>query len=217
MARATTEVAKQQKKEHILNVTTKLFAGCCFENLTMQQIAKECGVSKGTMFNYFASKELLFFEIFLKQSEELTSGLFSFLKRQGTISFDEFKTGFIKEVENYIKSNPLGLKLLAIKNTVLEQNIPHDYAKQTKLKTHKSIEKLMQDVASKVEGMSSKLALEIFNTQAALLTGFVTAAMLPEEIECVIEEKNLYVFKTNVLKNTTRALEHYLNGIKLSL
>lgn len=50
-------------KAHILMVSLKLFLQKNFKEVTMKEIVKETGLSKGAFYHYFESKEKLFYEI----------------------------------------------------------------------------------------------------------------------------------------------------------
>jgi len=50
-------------KEHILNVTFKLFLQKSFKEVTLKEIVEETGLSKGAFYHYFTSKEQLFLEL----------------------------------------------------------------------------------------------------------------------------------------------------------
>jgi len=50
-------------KEHILNVTFKLFLQKSFKEVTLKEIVDATGLSKGAFYHYFTSKEQLFLEL----------------------------------------------------------------------------------------------------------------------------------------------------------
>ncbi len=50
-------------KEHILDVTFKLFLQKSFKEVTLKEIVDATGLSKGAFYHYFASKEQLFLEL----------------------------------------------------------------------------------------------------------------------------------------------------------
>jgi len=50
-------------KDHILTISLKLFLQKNFKEVTMQEIVRETGLSKGAFYHYFESKEQLFYEI----------------------------------------------------------------------------------------------------------------------------------------------------------
>ncbi|MBU0514405.1 MAG: TetR/AcrR family transcriptional regulator [Proteobacteria bacterium] len=56
----TFQVIPDAKQERILAAATRVFAQKGFDGAEVGQIAREAGVAKGSMYNYFASKEDLF-------------------------------------------------------------------------------------------------------------------------------------------------------------
>jgi len=53
----------KNSKEHILNVTYKLFLQKSFKEVTLKEIVNATGLSKGAFYHYFTSKEQLFLEL----------------------------------------------------------------------------------------------------------------------------------------------------------
>ena len=52
-----------QTKEHIITVACELFLQKSFKEVTMKEIVKQTGLSKGAFYHYFESKEQLFQEV----------------------------------------------------------------------------------------------------------------------------------------------------------
>ncbi|KGK90205.1 TetR/AcrR family transcriptional regulator [Clostridium sp. HMP27] len=50
-------------REHILDVTLKLFLQKSFKEVTLKEIVEKTGLSKGAFYHYFTSKEQLFLEL----------------------------------------------------------------------------------------------------------------------------------------------------------
>ena len=55
---------KRKKKEQILRAAAKVFAGRGYTKTLIADIAKAAGIGKGTVYEYFRSKEDLFFAVF---------------------------------------------------------------------------------------------------------------------------------------------------------
>lgn len=53
----------KNSKEHILRTAFRLFLQKNFKEVTMKEIVKETGLSKGAFYHYFESKEQLFLEV----------------------------------------------------------------------------------------------------------------------------------------------------------
>ena len=73
-ARSIKTSRKFRRRDEILRAATDLFSEKGYHEVTMEEIAEEMGVSKGTIYNYFSSKENLYLEI-LKESFEAIEAL----------------------------------------------------------------------------------------------------------------------------------------------
>ena len=62
-------VDREQQRKEILSAAFPLFARKGYGVVGMRQCAKELGVSTGTLYHYFDSKEALFEQMFLRKSE----------------------------------------------------------------------------------------------------------------------------------------------------
>lgn len=60
------EREKEQRRNDIIKVSRKLFANKDFDKVSMEDIAKEVGLGKGTLYLYFKNKESLYFAVVLK-------------------------------------------------------------------------------------------------------------------------------------------------------
>lgn len=58
------ETQREQKKARIVRAAAKVFAQKGFSSTVMADIAVEAGMGKGTLYEYFDSKEALFFAVF---------------------------------------------------------------------------------------------------------------------------------------------------------
>lgn len=59
----------ETKRQSIVDVAAEVFREQGFERTSMGEICQRIGGSKATIYNYFASKEELFFEVILQSSE----------------------------------------------------------------------------------------------------------------------------------------------------
>ena len=62
------ELIKEKRKEQILDVSLRLFANLGYESTSISRIAKEAGISKGLLYNYFESKEALLKSLVLEMN-----------------------------------------------------------------------------------------------------------------------------------------------------
>ncbi|MFN3385331.1 MAG: TetR/AcrR family transcriptional regulator [Candidatus Thermochlorobacter sp.] len=62
--RSTTEEAREAKRQLLLHAAIAVFSQKGFHETKMQDIADEAGVGKGTLYEYFETKEDLFFAVY---------------------------------------------------------------------------------------------------------------------------------------------------------
>ncbi len=75
---------KEKRKSMIIDAAEKVFFKKGYENATMDEVAKEAELSKGTLYLYFKSKEILHFEINLKGLNILSNMLKNCTERKKT-------------------------------------------------------------------------------------------------------------------------------------
>ncbi len=85
------------KRQQIFDSALKLFVECGFHGTPTSRIAKEAGISNGTLFHYFGAKEDLIKELYIAVKEELNKHLRSKMKAGDTVE-KKFKTVYVHSV-----------------------------------------------------------------------------------------------------------------------
>ncbi|MBP1683824.1 MAG: Uroporphyrinogen-III synthase, partial [Ignavibacteriaceae bacterium] len=75
MLKEKREIKRERKKEKILEAAAELFSTKHYHEVMMDDVAKLISVAKGTVYNYFTSKEELYFTIMHTRMENLLSTL----------------------------------------------------------------------------------------------------------------------------------------------
>lgn len=75
-----------EKRNRILNVATKEFANKGFENANINNIAKEAGVSVGSLYKYFSTKQDLFLMTVHMGVNSLEQVLVNYMESDDTVS-----------------------------------------------------------------------------------------------------------------------------------
>jgi AcrR family transcriptional regulator len=88
---------ESSKRRQILDGARKVFLNLGFDGASMGEIARACGVSKGTLYVYFADKNRLFEAIVEEESIEQGKMAFSFdLDRDVETTLGEFGRDYLK-------------------------------------------------------------------------------------------------------------------------
>ena len=72
------------KRRQILDGARKVFMDLGFDGASMNEIARSAGVSKGTLYVYFADKNRLFEAIVEREMSDQQKATFNFGKRSGS-------------------------------------------------------------------------------------------------------------------------------------
>jgi AcrR family transcriptional regulator len=94
------EREKKSRQEEILNAARQLFSQKGYHETTLEEIAHKAEFAKGTIYNYFANKDELFFGIVDNIFETLNSIAASTMSREG-LSVREKLTVYAKEIMRF--------------------------------------------------------------------------------------------------------------------
>lgn len=100
MARTVNENKRLERREAILKEAVVLFGETGYSNTTMSSLAKNVGITAGTIFQYFSSKEDLYFSAVLEPLEDIQKRAVSCLQQEE--SPDILIKNLVNEQFNYI-------------------------------------------------------------------------------------------------------------------
>lgn len=112
---------REEKRSLIMNVALEQFANNGYHATTINQIARQAGISKGLMYNYFESKEKLLAEIIRRSVDDVYS--YFDIDRDGYLTEDEFEF-FMRRVHLMLVENKTFWRLffqLLMQNEVRDQ------------------------------------------------------------------------------------------------
>lgn len=125
--RARNHEDKAARRQAILAVAARLLGRHQYHRITMAEVARRCGLAKGTLYLYFRSKE----ELFLAALEEQLAAWFDAL----SVELAALEPGpqdaperFAAAVAHTLATRETLSDLLPLLHTVLEQNIDLDTA-----------------------------------------------------------------------------------------
>lgn len=124
--RAKNPEQKALRRQQILLATKNRFSKSSYEDVNLQHIAADVGMTKAALYRYFRNKETLFLALFVESLEDL-------IESTKTELFDQSLADSICTV---LIKHPIFCKLSAILHTILERNLTHEEAlifKQTLL------------------------------------------------------------------------------------
>ena len=89
MSNGTGKLTRRERKalrtkQSILRTSSKLFSSNGYDNVTMDEISEEPDLSRATLYNYYGSKEAIYFEIGRRSLSEMNSNQSRLVEKGGT-------------------------------------------------------------------------------------------------------------------------------------
>lgn len=205
--RARNPEDKLARRDAILSVAAQVLSRTAFGDVTMADLAQQCGVAKGTLYLYFATKEELFLATLEDELARWFDELGQTLLAAGRVAPDRFAELVVEGLGRHDRL----ADLLPLLHTVLEHNI----APQTALRFKRMLAAKIAVGATLVEqvmpelrrGSGGDLLLRIH----ALVVGLRQMADPPAPLRALLDRDELAVLRVEFvpqLRGAVAALAH---------
>lgn len=158
-----TEKQRTQKAGRIADTALALFKTQSFGSISMSQIATQSGVSKGTLFNYFETKENIFMFLLLNGYQNYFKKLIKKLQQlPPELSNEVFCEFMIAQTRYLIRDQSVLVRLNALRAPVLEgrANIQQTLAGRKRL--YEISQRLGEVIAERITLISASEASHSF-------------------------------------------------------
>lgn len=122
---------KQERRQAIVTAAWEIFQAMSFQAVTMAQVAERLGLSKGTLYLYFKTKEELFLAVQLEQVEawlgDVEHELLPWVGKGDT-------AGVLGVIRDSVKQRLSLIRLLAILDSILERNVDAEKVQEFNLR-----------------------------------------------------------------------------------
>lgn len=212
MANIHTAEQKQQTADKIAIAAGQIFQKKGFNQISMNEIAKQAGMSKGTLFNYYKTKEDLFMTVLLVGYRKYFTNLTGFLTDHPLSSIDDFKKFLLGETKNLIVNYTALIRLNALRAPILESNSNLEETLSNRQKLYKTSEKLSSLIHQQTKELSVNEINHIFVIQSAIVSGLMNLAGL-EKFDYQPTGQKLTDFEIDIVKEAQIVFRGYLNEI----
>ena len=212
MANIHTPEQKQQKADIIAKVAGEIFQEKGFNQISMNEIAKRAGMSKGTLFNYYKTKEDLFMTVLLVGYQKYFTELTGILATHSLKSVEDFKLFLLDETKNLIKEHTALIRLNALRGPILESNSNLDETLVNRQKLYDVSKELSRLIHSQVPELTVNKVNHIFVVQSAIISGLMNLAGL-EKFDHRPTGQPLTDFEVDITSEAQVVLKGYLNEV----
>ncbi|WLT00180.1 TetR family transcriptional regulator [Lactobacillus helsingborgensis] len=208
---------KAAKKQLIAAAASKLFQKNDFNKISMARIARESGVAKGTLFNYFRTKESIFMYLLLSGYQDyLKDVLLRFQAAENITTWAAFSSFLLEQNHLLISERPDLLRLNALRGPILETAADKEQTLLGRKKLYQVNHQLGQAIAKRINILDDKQASHLFIIQSAIISGLMNMMNLDEfhHDQLPVDFKG---FQIDLEQEANQLMLFYLQGLAQKL
>lgn len=209
--RAMTEEAKAAKSQAILDTVAEMFLTTEYEKIKMSDIAKAMDMSNGILFVYFKTKETLFMCLLWREYDKRLDYLINMAQTTKIEIYEDIKRLFMAELEMLVDTNPLYIRLEAMRSVIFEKNADLDVMFSMKKALFKRMLEFTS-IISKSGILTQNQLIDIFLMEASIITGCKLNSGLPPAVDEIIERLGVDGFKRDFKEDVMNTISCYLDG-----
>jgi len=207
--RAISEKDKQKKKEKILKTAWNLFKKAGGKLPTVALIAQKSGLSKGTVYLYFRTKEEIFLQLYLNKLQEWHE---SVAEKINKCSEKISEVEFAEIITDYVIKNPLLLRLGSLVRGVLEEKTKDEVIVESRMQIAHLLECCGQLTCQNFPGVTLDQAVKIHMRIYALIFGLWQITSNPERIRRLLKKAEIDAFEPTFSESVVESVATLLRG-----
>jgi len=167
----TTKGSGKDNRQKIIETAMAMIGEKGVDKTSLAQISKASGLSKGTLYYYYASKNELIFDIADLHMERITTALFSMIDKNKALSWEGLLTAFFDTLLTSHARSRLHLYLIR------EAISGNDSLKERFQQTYSQWFALVDDAYAKMPGLQTEIPAKS-KFMVAVVDGFILQGLL---------------------------------------
>jgi len=192
--RATNFSAKEARAQQMLAATAKLLERWTFSDITMDRIAEQAGVAKGTLYLYYRTKETLFLSLYEDRLGAWYTELHA-LADHGTGTVEPGAAARV--IASTLATRPILIHLHGLLYSALSHNINIETIITFRRRQHGKVSTLASALAKRIANLSDSRALRFLIQLEVVVGGLSWAANPPSPVSQALEEEDLATFRVD--------------------
>jgi AcrR family transcriptional regulator len=199
---------KQARRSAILEAAAGLLGRRQYASITMAEVARHCGLAKGTLYLYFKSKEELFLATLERELVHWFDAFGAELARHEALDPDTFG----RLLARSIGARERLTDLLPIVHVVLEHNIEHGTALAFKRTLLERLSLGAQMLERVLPGLSAGAGLRLLLRIQGLVLGLEQMAYPAPSVAGVLERQELAQLRIDLESDLAEAVADLVRG-----
>lgn len=176
-------MAKEERKRQILESAARLFSARRFDEVLMDDIAREAKVAKGTLYGYFPDKEELYFAVVFEGISKLNEQLRLRQERGGDPKAE--LRDMMRAILVFMRQNRFFFKLMSVEDTKTEKGRGQN-RKRWHEERHRQMEAIEAVLARGAE--QGIFRIQHLKVEARILRDMVRSVLLSSDGALEIDE-----------------------------
>lgn len=212
MANILTDQQKKAKAKQIAQAAWLLFQTKGFNQISMAEIAKQAGMSKGTLFNYYRNKEELFMMLLLVGYQDYFNDIYLSLQHKPLTSVGDFREFLSLQNKCLINEHSALIRLNALRGPILEAKADLVDTLIERKHLYQISERLSCLIAQQVPVLKVEMINHIFVVQSAIISGLMNLSGL-DRFDKRPTGQTLTDFEIDISQEADLVLAGYLSKI----
>lgn len=208
--RAISEEAKLKRREKILKTAEELFKKNEGTLPTILQIARKAGLSKGSVYLYFKSKNEILLSLYLHQIRLWDDSVARALK---DINGEITAYDYARLSSQYVINNPLVLKMWSIANGLFDGSTDQKVLNDFKVQLTGLLDERCRSTIGLFPGLNTEQWLNIHLKIYALIFGLWQIFYSPNQVKKLSREPRTRTFDPDFSQNVVESVTTLLNGV----
>lgn len=209
LKRAIKEKDKLKRKEKILDIARDLFEKNDGTLPTISEIAKKAGLSKGSVYLYFKTKNEIFLSLYMNQVKMWHDSIATALKEhKGEITPSDYAS----LVSHYVIRNPLVLKMWGVINGFFDGTTDEEMFIDFKTQLAELMNEQSKMISKFFPGLPTDQWINIQVKIYALIFGLWQVFYSPTQVKKLLRETNVNLFELDFSKSVVDSVTTFLTG-----
>jgi len=200
---------KTARRQDILAAAWELFQTSSGDLPTVTRVARKAGLSKGTIYLYFSSKEELFFAVFESRIQEWVNSIESELEDKGAPADI---ADLSRIMTRYVVDNPLVIKLGTVTKSFFEKNIDTKIIYDCDRRIVYLVDTAAEVISARFSFISRKQASQMLVRAYALSLGLWQVLDRPDAVRRQLLNEGIDHFTPEFSENVLQSMEIFING-----
>lgn len=181
------ELVEQKKRKNtrqdIMELAMKLYEDSDYDSIQMDELAATLGISHGTVFYHFPTKQTLFYEIYNYHfCRNIEDNLLT-LATYGTMQKADFRAFMLYITQDMFDRHFNMLRLVKIHSMTLDKGVDIEKLKSSLTHSMQMYEHFIEELARHVPFFQKPHLLQIFSARSAIVIGCFYMIMEPKGID----------------------------------